>query len=290
MNFKLLKSPFENDFKTFLGKTKRELIISSPFINESGVSIFLNSIQDKSKIRVNVLTNLSVKNVVNDVTQPTALLKMYDSFQETTISSLERLHAKVYVVDETVAMIASANLTYGGLIHNFEYGVLIDDTTTVKLVKQDVLGYATLGNVIDKILLEKIIEESQKIERLKTEQENRIRNSGLAILLRKTEQQINDNLLENRVSKGKTINKLFSDTILYVLAKHGSLTTEELHTYIQHIHPDICDNSIDRVINGQRFGKKWKHLVRDAQQSLKKKGLIQNNGKRGRQQWFLITG
>ena len=40
------------------------------------------------------------------------------------------------------------------------------------------------------------------------------------------------------------------------------------------IHPDLCDDSVDRVINGIHFGKKWKHAVRTAQQSLKNKGTI----------------
>jgi hypothetical protein len=67
---------------------------------------------------------------------------------------------------------------------------------------------------------------------------------------------------------------IFSDTILYLLKKNGPLTTAELHPLIQSIHPDICDDSIDRVINGQHFGKKWKHQVRSVQQLLKRQGLI----------------
>ena len=144
MSLQLFKSPFEKDFRILLGKTKRELTISSPYINESGINIFSNSIQDKSKIKLSVLTNFSVRNIIDDITQPSALLKIYDDFKETNISSLAKLHAKVYVVDETFAVITSANLTYGGIKSNFEYGVLIDDTKTVKLVKQDILDYAIL--------------------------------------------------------------------------------------------------------------------------------------------------
>ncbi|MEK7270344.1 MAG: hypothetical protein AAB215_05290 [Planctomycetota bacterium] len=51
-------------------------------------------------------------------------------------------------------------------------------------------------------------------------------------------------------------------------------------TSIQNIHPDICDDSIDRVIDGQHFGKKWKHFVRSAQQHLKQRGEIRlQNGR-----------
>src|SRR3989337_2641970 len=103
--------------------------------------------------------------------------------------------------------------------------------------------------------------------------------------LRKKVQQsqldLQDVLLANRVRKGQTINALFSDTILFMLRKHADgLTTEQIHTEIQNTHPDICDDSIDRVINGQHYGKRWKHYVRKAQQFLKDKGsVIRINGK-----------
>ena len=287
MSLQLFKSPFEKDFRILLGKTKRELTISSPYINASGINIFSNSIQDKSKIKLSVLTNFSVRNIIDDVTQPAALLKIYDDFKETNISSLAKLHAKVYVVDESYAVITSANLTYGGIQSNFEYGVLIDDTKTVKLVKQDILDYANLGNIIDKTLLNKIYYESKKIEKIKTERDKSFKNSDLAKLLNKSEQKIDTELLENRLTKGKTINGIFSDTIIYLLSKYGSLTTKELNNQIQSIHPDICDNNIHRVINGQDFGKFWKHSVRNAQFSLKKKGTIINKGERRHQKWFL---
>ncbi|HOL66222.1 MAG TPA: hypothetical protein PKX93_02030, partial [bacterium] len=91
---------------------------------------------------------------------------------------------------------------------------------------------------------------------------------------------LNLELLKNRIKDGKTINAIFCDTILYLLKKKGPLSTKEIHPLIQTIHADICDDSVDRVINGQHFGKKWKHLVRDAQQSLKKNRLIKlENGK-----------
>ena len=287
MCFRLIKSPFENDFKTFLGKTKKELVLSSPYINESGVNIFLDSIYDKSKVKVNILTNLSTKNIVDNVTQPTALLKIYNGFREINISSLAKLHAKVYIIDGALAMITSANLTYSGIKNNFEYGVVIENSKVVRLVKKDILNYANFGNIIDRNLLEKINEKSKKIERIKTKQQQKLKNTDLAKLMRQTEENINAYLLENRIKGGKTINEIFSNTILYLLSKHKQLTTDEINNFIQEIYPDICDDSIHRVINGQDFGKFWKHSVRNAQTSLKKNGLINNSGKPKHQIWFL---
>jgi carbamoyl-phosphate synthase large subunit len=59
-----------------------------------------------------------------------------------------------------------------------------------------------------------------------------------------------------------------------ILLRSGPRTTVDLHRMVQRIHPDICDDSIDRVIDGVHFGKKWKHYVRTAQQHLKKKDLV----------------
>jgi hypothetical protein len=77
---------------------------------------------------------------------------------------------------------------------------------------------------------------------------------------------------------------VFAATILYLLARHGPMPTTELHPRVEAMHPDLCDNTIDRVIDGKRFGKKWKHAVRTAQQQLKKRGQIELVG----EQWTLI--
>jgi hypothetical protein len=81
----------------------------------------------------------------------------------------------------------------------------------------------------------------------------------------------------------RSANSLFSDAVIYVLSK-GPLTTQELHQRIQRLLPDLCDDSVELIINGERFGKRWKHGVRNAQQFLKKSGTIRFDGRR----WSLI--
>ncbi|MGH9254186.1 MAG: hypothetical protein ACRD3C_06405 [Vicinamibacterales bacterium] len=72
----------------------------------------------------------------------------------------------------------------------------------------------------------------------------------------------------------------------YLLAKHGPLRTEELHPRVSAIHPDLCDDSFDRVINGRHFGKKWKHAVQSAQLRLKSRVQIAIIDGR----WTLVSG
>jgi len=75
MSVKLLKSPFEKEFQSIIKRTKHEIVFSSPYINDAGVSILLNSVNPANK-SIHILTNLSAQNIVDDVTQPAALIKM----------------------------------------------------------------------------------------------------------------------------------------------------------------------------------------------------------------------
>ena len=279
MKYKFLSFSWKDEFIDILSRTKKELFMSSPFINVSGVKILSNSIHTKSSINIFLLTNLTTQNIINKSNEPSALLELYKQFDQVRISSLGKLHAKVYIVDNEIGIITSANLTSGGLINNFEYGILIDDKNVISTIKEDMLKYYSLGNIFDKNLLEKINKESEKLYKIKYETDNLIKDTKLAQLLKEATWTIDSELLKNRI-KSRTINAIFSDTIIYILKKRGSLSTIKLNPLIQSIHPDICDDSIDRVIEGQHFGKKWKHLARSAQQSLKGKGLIYlKNGK-----------
>lgn len=285
MQYKFLISPWKNEFINVISKTRKELFMSSPFINVEGVRILSDAVQTKSSIEISLVTNLTTQNIVNGITEPVALLELYKQFTQVKISSLGRLHAKVYLIDNKIGIITSANLTSGGLISNFEYGVLIDDREVISTIKEDMLKYYSLGNILDRNLLERINEESNKLQGIKSKTDNLIKNTKLAQLLKKSTENLDVELLKNRIKEGKTINAIFSDTILYILKKKGPLTTKELNPFIQSIHPDICDTSIDRVINGQHFGKKWKHSVRGAQVSLVRKGLIYLEGEK----WYLTS-
>jgi hypothetical protein len=271
---KFLLSPWKNEFVEIIKQVQKELFISSPYIDQKGVDLLCKIIKRKGQIKLSLITNLTIPNIVNKFTDPIALLKLYQNFNIVEISSLGRLHAKVYLIDNIGGVITSANLTGGGLITNFEYGVFINDDDIISTVKDDMLKYFSLGNVLDREILEKVTEEAKKIYLVKKKTDNFIRRTKLAQLLKRTTENLNIELLKNRIKEGKTINAIFSNTILYLLKKKGPLTTAELHPLIQSIHPDICDDSLDRVINGQHFGKKWKHQVRSAQQFLKRQGLI----------------
>ena len=88
-----------------------------------------------------------------------------------------------------------------------------------------------------------------------------------------------ESILQLRGKPGETTNSIFMRTILYLL-RDNPMATTELHSHIQNIHPDLCDDNIDRVINGIHHGKRWKHLVRAAQKHLKDREMIDRSGRK----------
>jgi hypothetical protein len=71
------------------------------------------------------------------------------------------------------------------------------------------LKYFSLGNVLDREVLEKVTEEAKKIYLVKKKTDNFIGKTKLAQLLKRTTENLNIELLKNRIKEGKTINAIF---------------------------------------------------------------------------------
>jgi hypothetical protein len=189
------------------------------------------------------------------------------------VKHLPRLHAKVFITDFDLAIVTSANLTHGGLCNNFEYGIRISERPTVQLIRNDIEAYASLGAEVDQHQLEKYCEIAREVRHSYRQTRRNIRTE-VKRRFQAVVQHADEELIRLKLSGG-AMHTVFADTVLYLLRKWGPLTTAELHTRIEAIHPDLCDNDVDRVIDGKRFGKKWKHAVRTAQQQLKRRDLIE---------------
>ena len=228
--------------------------------------------------RIEILTDLAVDSMLQGSTSPQALLDFCSTIPSTEIRHLPGLHAKVYVADEREAIITSANFTRGGLVTNHEYGIQISDPSVVKQIVDDLKGYGDLGAEVSLLQLTQLADIAAKLKL----HHSQVLGSARKSFRDAFQEQIaaaQETLLEFRAKSSQSTNAIFSRTILYLL-KRGPLSTKELHPLIQKIHPDLCDDTIDRVIQGVRFGKRWKHMIRNAQQSLKQQGLINFNGRK----------
>ena len=181
---------------------------------------------------------------------------------------LPALHAKVFVADYKLAIITSGNLTHGGIKRNHEYGVALRTSKIVRQVRADFENYAHLGAALS---VSDITDLSLEFAELKAEyragQRKTLRVAG-------AEFKKKLNLAEEKIlrfrARGKSNQSIFCDTIEYLLS-NGPLRTVDLHPLVQQIHPDLCNDSEDRIIDGVRFGKandrvsydglRW-HLIR----------------------------
>lgn len=281
----LLKNAWKESLAALLASAKTEVIIASPFVTREGIDFVLSEIASHFRAtgHLTFVTNLSPRNQVQGVTDPNALQDLTAQLPVASIYHLSRLHAKTYVSD-TQAIVTSGNLTTGGLTYNHEYGVLLTDISLVSEVRSDMLDYAQLGAFVSRAQLEVYCSAANEAATAFQQQQVSVSRSAR----RRFEQALqaaSDELIRLQLAEG-AMHTVFEKTVLYLLRRYGSLSTQQLYGYVQQIHPDLCDDTIDRVIDGRNFGKKWKHAMRTSQQQLKRKDMITLRDGR----WYLVDG
>jgi phosphatidylserine/phosphatidylglycerophosphate/cardiolipin synthase-like enzyme len=274
----LYRSPWRSQFQKSLDHVRSELIIATPFIKKSEAEYVCNRLlsgESNKEPHVRVITDLRAESVLGGSLDMDALKIFQNLMRNSEVITLPYLHAKVYIFDISLAVVGSANLTYSGLNSNYEYGVGIRDPILVERIKVDIDAYARVGNVL---LREQIDELSQVAEEISAEYRN-VQRSAAASAKRRFDEKLrsaNVKFAEALVGT-RSAHALFSEAIFYVLS-HEPIPTRHLHPHIQQLLPDLCDDSVELIIHGERFGKAWKHHVRNAQQSLKRRGLIVFDG------------
>jgi hypothetical protein len=286
MPLALLRKGWKDDLEELVGSARRNLFIAAPFITLPGVEAVRSSLSSElqNQGKIETLTCLDVISICQGTCDPFALRSLIGGINSFTLTHLPRLHAKVYIADDRAAIITSGNLTGGGLATNFEYGVALDEPTVIGRIRDDLCEYASLGaNVGD----EQLIVFCDASQRLRGAFKKQISSVSKAVReeFEERTREAEEQLIRLRLAGGAR-HAVFAKTIVYLLRRHGPLSTVEQHPLIQAIHPDLCDDSVDRIIDGENFGKKWKHAVRSAQQRLKKDGMINRRDEK----WFLTSG
>lgn len=270
---KTVLSPWIKSFDRFARSIHRRAIIVAPFITEQPLQRFASLIYRKSPPQVSLLTNLAADSMLQGSLDTKAIAKFCKKFPKTTVHHLPGLHAKVYVADEHTAIITSGNLTRGSLCQNYEYGIQIHDPAVVRGIARDLVDYGELGARVSLEELDHLVEVSETLKK----RYNSVLSSARIQFREDFEDQLEATRESLRQLRGKpreSTNSIFARTLLYLLRK-GPMTTRDIHPLVHNIHPDLCDDHIDRVINGVHFGREWKHRVRGAQVDLRRKGLIE---------------
>jgi HKD family nuclease len=276
-DIQLIPSPCKDALAALIDDARAELHIVSPYITVAGAALIMGRAGAEARrqsVDLKVLTDLNPLSVCQGSCDPQAILDLARCFRRASIHHLPRVHAKIMIADRAIAMTGSANLTEGGIEENYEYSIKVSSKEAASRIAHDVEEYSALGAPITSNVLESYAKAATELRDTFRRKERTV--SGTVRREFQARVKSGDELLlRARVKEGVT--RIFSRTILFLL-RGGPLRTIDLHPQIQRIHPDLCDDSVDRVIDGERFGKKWKHLVRTAQQILKREGLLEFDG------------
>lgn len=276
----LLPSPCDAAFEGIVREAAHDLILCSPYVG-SGPCQRVGQIAAE-QVAITVMCDLSRDNLLTGATNASALASLCASRSNVKVRFLPTLHAKTYIADDRAAMVTSANLTASGLLRNLEYGVRLSDTTLVRRIREDISAYGALGSEVGLADLTNLGNVAAELADLQRKAERSVRANLRAEFDARLEAATVE-LLRVRAA-GRAPHTIFGEAIRYLLAS-GPMATVELHRRIQSIHPDLCDDSVDRIIDGKSFGKKWKHAVRTAQQDLKRQGVVKYDGER----WLLTS-
>ena len=280
---RLVRSPWDAQLLELLSFAKQHLLLACPFITRSTTKWISDNLVKGGhgqNLHIICITNIRPESVLGGSLELDGLADMGRRFGQFHLFHMPSLHAKVYVADNQCAIITSGNLTEGGLRGNCEYGVLLRDAAQVKEIRRDFEGYSRLGALISIDEAAALADDLSRLRGLYQDTQRKVIKEAGSVF-RKQLLETQEKVLRFR-ARGTSTHAIFCDTLEYLLSK-GPLRTVELHPLVQRMHPDVCDDRIDRVIDGLNFGKRWKHYVRNAQQALKRAHKIEYDGKK----WFL---
>ena len=270
---KAVTSPWSETFDRFARSICRSAIIVAPYITHEPLEQLASRLGTRPGIQVSLLTNLAPDSLLQGSLDTKAISDFCRKFSRTTVHHLPGLHAKVYVADQHTAIVTSGNLTGSSLHANFEYGIQVLDPRMVGTIAKDLIEYRTLGASVSVDELDTLTEAARSLK----DKYAQTLKSTRSTLRREFDDQLeatHESLRQLRGKPGESTNSIFVRTLLYLLSKEP-METQALHLRIRSIHPDLCDDQKDRIINGVRFGREWKHRVRGAQVDLRRKGMIE---------------
>ena len=126
MTIRLIDKEWEQEFIEALSEDSNDFRIICPFI-KTGVIEKLLSLHPKN---IQVITRFNLADFASCVSDVAALRKLIGV--GASVRGVRNLHAKLYIMGTSRAIVASANLTEAGFSRNHEIGVVADNEEFVK--------------------------------------------------------------------------------------------------------------------------------------------------------------
>jgi len=135
--------------------------ITSPFVTKS-ICEKIYQVK-KPKVSFELITSFKLPNASTGSLDLAAL--EYIISKGGMVKNYQNLHSKIYLFDDSHAVITSGNLTNGGLIKNFEYGIFVDESSLVAKIIHD-FQMLSADRITGKVEQRHIIEARKIIENI----------------------------------------------------------------------------------------------------------------------------
>lgn len=256
----LVRSPWFSEFQRLAASVRRHALLAAPYVTKEGWNAFADALRSPDSIRVDLYSCLRSESAATGSLDLETLATAHRRIPGLVVRHVEHLHGKVYVADGERAIVTSGNLTGASLRRNKEYGVVVSDEPLAATIEADLREYGGLGSEAPPEALAELAELAAECEALPSPESE-------------ARQRYDLRLRSLRGDMGASRTGVLAKTVLHVL-RRGAMLTKDLHPLVQQIHPDLCDDGEERIIRGVRFGKLWKHDVRNAQNQLSNRGLV----------------
>ena len=266
---RLLGQAWRGELAKTIRSAQQYVLLAAPFLKYD-VAVWLRQ-QMPEGVQLTVLTRIRTDAIASAVLDITALLHLSEASETARVVALPNLHAKVFVTDESSAIVTSGNLTRAGLDTNIECGVLLRESRLVATIRDQMRLFARLGSPVSTTTLADLLPLEVELRRAHAQSKSAVEPDArrqLARLINQTKPQLVRAQIGNR-----SANAVFGEAIRFILTS-GPRTTAGLGPEISELLPDLCDDAEELVINGEGYGKAWKHRLRNAQQHLKRQGVV----------------
>lgn len=130
---RILRNPWKEDFLRLVSESNKSIQITSPYIKEDICNDLIRVKKEQSKIEI--YTSFKLMNIYSGSLDLAGLEKIIS--QNGIVKNFPKLHSKIYLFDNERVIITSGNLTNGGLLNNFEYGIYSEDISIINEVSKD---------------------------------------------------------------------------------------------------------------------------------------------------------
>lgn len=144
-------TPWEKDLIEIFGTAENEIIIVCPFIKTSIIKKIISKVAYKD-IKITLVTRFN-KQLFSQKSSDIDVIDIFlncDAIKNPPrLYKLNRVHAKLFIIDRKCMFITSSNLSFSGLNSNYEIGIKVTNKHDIDKVYWDILRLCKTLPVID---------------------------------------------------------------------------------------------------------------------------------------------